>query len=412
MSRSSVYKLNLVNKSFVANPQQAFEELRSRGDVFLARLPLIGKTWLATSHAAAREVFQNSDAFARDPKRAGRSSQFSLQWLMPSLARRMTNNMLSKDGEDHRRLRGLADKAFQRRNVDAMRERMQAIALEQLELARRQPNRQGAVDLVEHFARQLPLAVICELLGLPDEDREKFTKWFAGLSNVTGTIGILRGMLGVGRGYKYIRQQIQSQRASPRDGLIAELIRAEEDGERLSTEELESTVLLLLLAGHETTVHLISVSILALLRMPDVRERFLSSDEHAVKTVQELLRHEAVAQYGKPRWAIRDIRFHGVDIQRGDPIMPVVAAANFDPAVFENPHEFDIDRENNNRHLTFGSGPHVCIGLKLAEAETRIALEAVFGCYPEIAPTFDLQQPPWGKRMGMRSLRELPVTFG
>ena len=218
-------------------------------------------------------------------------------------------------------------------------------------------------------------------------------------------------MFGVRKGYKYIQQQIRAQRSAPRDGLIAELIAAEESGQRLTTEELESTVLLLLLAGHETTVHLIGISILMMLRMPDARVRFLKSEEDARKTVHELLRHASVAQYGKPRWATKDMSFHGVDLKRGDAIMPVIATANYDPAVFANPHDFDIDRENNNRHMTFGSGPHICIGLKLAESETAIALRELFTLYPNIQPAFDLEYPTWGQRMGMRSLRELPVIL-
>ena len=156
---------------------------------------------------------------------------------------------------------------------------------------------------------------------------------------------------------------------------------------------------------------MIGVSILQLMQMPDARERFLSSEEDAAKTVHELLRHTAVVQYGKPRWVTRDVDFHSVELKRGEAIMPVVATANYDSAVFERPHEFDIDRENNSRHMTFGSGPHICIGLKLAEAETEIALRELFTMYPDIQPAFELANPAWGKRMGMRSLRKLPVRL-
>ena len=410
---TKAFKLKFSDPEFAAAPHKAFDRLRARGDVFQGRMPIIGNTWFATSYAAVTEVFRDQDLFARDPRNAGKSSHFSMQWMMPTMFRRLTSNMISRDGADHRRLRSLADSAFQRSNVEALRDRMKVIAEEQLTAAWQlaQKNGSNEIDLMEQFTRRFPLAVICELLGLPEEDHERFTKWFAGLSNISGTLGIIFGMLGIRKGYKYIQQQIREQRTAPRDGLIAELIQAEESGERLSTEELESTVLLLLLAGHETTVHLIGVSILTLLQMPDARKRFLASEENATKTVHELLRHGSVAQYGKPRWVTRDVSFHSVDLKRGEAIMPVVATANYDPAVFENPHEFDIGRANNNRHLTFGTGPHICIGLKLAEAETEIALRELFTRYPAIQLAFDIENPAWGKRMGMRSLKELRVQL-
>ena len=117
---SKAFKLNLTDRKYASDPHTAFDELRSRGDVFQGRIPIIGKTWFATSYAAVSEVFRDQELFARDPRNAGKSSQFSLQWMMPSMFRRLSSNMISRDGEDHRRLRMLAEKAFQRRSVDAM----------------------------------------------------------------------------------------------------------------------------------------------------------------------------------------------------------------------------------------------------------------------------------------------------
>ena len=408
---SKPFKLNFLDKRYSANPFEAFAELRQQGEVFRGRIPILGKTWLATSYSAAREVFRDQSSFARDPKNAGKPSQLPIQWLMPSLFRRMTSNMLGVDGEDHRRLRSLADQAFRRRNVEAIQDRLKVIAVERLRLAEKSSDANGVVDLVRNFTRSFPLAVISELLGLPAEDHERFTRWFAPLSNVSGPIGFVKAMLAVRKGYKYIQRQIETQRNSPRDGLIAELIRAEEDGHQLTTEELESTIIILLLAGHETTVHLIGVSILMLLRMPEIREKFLDNDEFAGKTIQEILRYGSVAHYGKPRWVTRDMTFYGVDLKRGEAMMPVIATANYDPTVFAEPNVFNIERENNSRHLTFGSGPHVCIGLKLAEAETLIALRALWTRYSNLQPMFDIHHPPWGNRMGMRALRELPVKL-
>jgi len=163
-----------------------------------------------------------------------------------------------------------------------------------------------------------------------------------------------------------------------------------------------------LLAGHETTVHLVSNSILTVLQLPKVRRTLLDDWTKVESAVEEMLRYNSPAQFGKPRFVTRDTEFHGQRLSRGEVVMPVLASANYDPARFENPTEFQVDRPKNY-HLGFGAGPHVCLGLKLARAETQVVLERLFTRWPNLQPAFEPSSPDWSKRLGMRSLNTLTV---
>jgi cytochrome P450 len=167
-------------------------------------------------------------------------------------------------------------------------------------------------------------------------------------------------------------------------------------------------VMLLLLAGHETTVHLVSNSILTVLQLSEVKRSLLDDWAKVESAVEEMLRYNSPAQFAKPRFVTEDVEFHGQALRRGEAVMPVLASANYDPARFDHPTEFQIDRPKNY-HLDFGAGPHVCLGLKLARAETQVVLERLFTRWPNLTPTFESSNPDWSRRLGMRSLRTLRV---
>ena len=266
----------------------------------------------------------------------------------------------------------------------------------------------GEVDLIEHLARPIPLAVICELLGLPAEDRPKFKKWFSSFANIKTILGLVKVVPGLRRTLKYLRGQFEIVRQHPNQGLITALVEAEQAGDRLSDDELQSMVMLLLLAGHETTVHLLSNSILTLLQLPAVKQPLLDDWSKIDLVVEEMLRYNSPAQFSKPRFVTADTELHGQALRRGEVVLPVLSAANYDPAQFENPAEFRIDRPNNH-HLGFGAGPHVCLALKLARAETEVTLERLFTRWPHLQPAFDLSNADWSRRIGMRSLNTLVV---
>lgn len=372
---------------------------------------MIGKVWLVTTYAAVDDVLKRDDLFCRDPRNAGKRNYWMFQLMLPTLFRKLAKNMIGKDEPDHRRLRVLVDQAFQRQSIATMRPRIEQIVDEQLDQVAVRAERQGdQVDLVEHLARPVPLAVICELLGLPQEDRPKFKEWFASFAHVKSMWGIVRVVPGLRKTLRYLRDQFAAVRKQPREGLITALVEVEQSGDRLSDDELQSMVMLLLLAGHETTVHLISTSILTMLQLPDVKNELLHDWSQIGQAVEEMLRYNSSAQFAKPRFVIQDTTFHGQPLRRGEVLLPVLAAANYDPDRFDQPTRFIIQRANN-QHLTFGTGPHVCLGMKLARAETEITLERLFTRWPQLTASFNMAEPDWSTRLGMRALSTLQVCL-
>jgi cytochrome P450 len=316
--------------------------------------------------------------------------------------------MLIRDEPDHRRLRSLVDQAFQRQSVEALRPRIVALADELLDRCEQQADRSTGIDLLAQFARPLPLAVICELLGLPPEDRPNFTRWAAGFSTATTALGIVWGLRGLRKMLQYLREEIQRQTSQPRAGLLAALIQAEEAGDRLTEDELLAMVFLLLAAGHETTLHQIAGSVLALLDHPEQLGELVADWSLAEAAVQELLRYVSFALLTKPRYARADTEFCGHRIRRGQMLFACLASANSDPARFDHPERLDLRRQPN-RHVAFGVGIHYCLGAKLASVETEIALERLFSRFPGLRLAVPRPTVRFLPRLGTRGLVSLPV---
>jgi cytochrome P450 len=314
--------------------------------------------------------------------------------------------MLQKDEPDHRRLRKLVDRAFQRRDILAMRGRVERLADRILDGFEGRED----VDLANEFSRRLPLEVICELLGLPDADRGEFQAW-SRVFAVKNALDMMRIMGAVERMSAYLRGQIEACRRAPRPGLIGELVRDEEDGDKLSEDELLAMVFLLLVAGFETTTHLISDSVIALEQNP-AQKAFLLADpagrmEHAV---EELARFTSPVQSTKPRYVSRDTEFFGAKLHRGDLILAGLACANSDPQQFAQPEQLQLDRFPNP-HLVFSSGIHFCLGMQLARVETQSALARLYARFPALTiPPPD--QIRWASRLGIRGVTALPARLG
>lgn len=409
------------------DPATVLAEMRAAGPVVRARFPLIGETWLATSYAAVNGLLGDRDAFVMEGARAGKRGVAGLKWWMPRSLRLLTDNMLLKDDPDHRRLRGLVDAAFHKRGIAEMRPRIGAIADRMLDdfaevagaaAARGGGNDQGVADLVAHVARPFPLAVICELLGIREDDRPMLMKWVGGITNVASPVRFLFALPGLKKLTRYLQGEIDACRREPRDGLISDLVQAEvANGEgvaRLTDNEMLSMVNLLFIAGHETTVHLISGSVIALLQHPEQKARLMSDwPAGASDAVQELLRWVCPVQMTKPRYVAADMEFHGAALKRGDYVMGVLAAANRDPAAFnggafEDADALDLAR-TPNRHLAFGAGMHFCLGAQLARAEAEIVLEKLFTRWPDLALAVGEDELAWGKHPGLRAVTALPL---
>lgn len=396
----------LYTPDFFADPYPTYQALREQGPVYRD-----GHTWIVTRHAHIKAV-------AHDPRlQKGPVTRALVASLPPDVraaaepfSDSIARNMLRVDPPDHTRLRGLVSKAFTPRTVETLRPRIARLVAELLDAV--QPA--GGMDVIRDFAYPLPAIVIMEMLGIPPEDRDRFKTWsddqmaFLGGRFPGDPLEPARrageSTLAMN---DYLRGLIAERRRTPRADLISEMVAVEEQGDRLNEQELMATTTVLLVAGHETTTHLIGNGLLALLRHEPERRRLQREPELMPLAVEELLRYDGPVQFVN-RVPSTDIEIGGVTIPAGDTVMLVMAAANRDPAQFPEPDRLELTRRPND-HLGFGFDRHFCIGAHLARIETRIALGAVLTRFPDLAlaaETLDWQPNPL-----IRGLRALPVRF-
>ncbi|MBR0690254.1 cytochrome P450 [Bradyrhizobium manausense] len=395
-------RLDFTSEAFFRDPPKAIAALRASGPVVATRFPLVGDVWITTTHDATAQVLKDSTIFTlrkEDGDVAG------LRWWMPRLIRTIANNMLTMDEPDHTRLRSIVDEAFRRRAIVAMEPRIRAIAdgLADELFAKGSP-----ADLVQSYARILPLSVISELLGLPVADRPRFIAWANAMSSLTDVVSFFRLLFAFRKMRSYLQEQLQVARERGGEGLIAELVQVEREGGEITPDEMVSMVFLLLAAGSETTTHLISGSVYELLRNPDLRDWLEEDWSRTSLAVEEFLRFVSPVQFSKPRYVRRDVELDGVRLKKGDRVMVMLAAANMDPAVHDQPERLDLERKPN-RHMSFGTGIHFCLGHQLARIEAMCALRALFTRWPRLALAVESSQIHWRKRPGIRMIAKLPV---
>jgi cytochrome P450 PksS len=314
--------------------------------------------------------------------------------------------MLTTDEPDHTRLRSIVDEAFRRRAVLDMEPRIRSLADE---LAGELFGQGNPGDLVTHFAQVLPLSVICELLGLPAADRPMFIGWANSLGRVSSIVGFLSVIPAFSKMRRYMSERLRAVREQGGEGLIAELVKVEQEGGRISHDELLSMLFLLLNAGSITTTHLIAGSVFELLRDPARRDWLAADWSRVGMAVEEFLRHVSPVQFSKPRYVRQDIELEGVRLKKGDKIMAMIVAANLDPQANAEPQRLQLDRRPN-RHLAFGTGIHFCLGHQLARIEAANALQALFTRWPNLKLAVDPSEIRWNRRPGLRSIARLPVA--
>ena len=396
---------DFTSQDYFRNPAAAVDKLRTTGPVVEVRFPLIGKVWTTTTQALADQVLKDTSTFTM---RKDDGTVAGLRWWMPGIVRTLSNSMLSTDEPDHKRLRDIVDEAFRRRAVLDMQPRIQVLGDE---LADELFAEGTPADLVERYARKLPLSVICELLGLPLADRPKFIAWASGFTRFTGALGFLGAIPNLYALKRYLERHLETVRAHGGEGLIAEIVRVEKEGGHISPNEIVSMVFLLLLAGHETTTHLISGSVFELLKNPGLRDWLEADWGRADLAVEEFLRFVSPVQFTKPRYVRRDVELGGVRLRKGDRIMPMLAAANMDPQANPHPERLDLQRKPN-RHIAFGTGIHFCLGHQLARIEGKCALKSLFQRWPPLTLAVAESDVRFRKRPGIRAIDHLPVAEG
>jgi cytochrome P450 PksS len=398
-------RVDFASEAFFRDPAAGIATLRASGPVVATRFPLVGRVWVTTTYDATARVLKDSTAFTL---RKEGGALVGLRWWMPSSIATLANNMLTMDEPDHTRLRNIVDEAFRRRAVLDMEPRIRAIADG---LAGELFAQGSPADLVQRYARILPLSVICELLGLPLADRPKFIAWANSMAGLTSFLGFLRMLRGLTQMRRYLEDRLRLARKEGGEGLIAELVRVEMEGGRITPGEMVSMVFLLLAAGSETTTHLIGGSVYELLKNPDLRDWLAEDWSRAGLAVEESLRFFSPVQFSKPRYVRQDVEFDGVRLKKGERVMAMIAAANLDPQANECPEQLDLERRPN-RHLSFGTGIHFCLGHQLARIEATCALRALFTRWPKLQLAVEPSQIRWRRRPGLRSIEKLPVAAG
>jgi cytochrome P450 len=316
---------------------------------------------------------------------------------------------LFRDPPDHTRLRSLVSKAFTPKVVESMRAGTEQVVDELLDAALDADR----VDLLEAFAYPLPVRVICDLLGVPLEDQDRFKGWSDALARGLDPDFLLTDEVIAARGEaafqfsQYFFELLAERRRNPGDDLLSRLAQAEDGGTVLSEAEMLSTCILLLVAGHETTVNLIAGGTLALLEHPDQLERFRTDPSVQRSAVEEMLRFVSPVQL-TGRALTEDCEFGGVEFAAGDFAMLLLASGNHDPDQFEDPERFDVTRSPNN-HLGFGFGIHHCLGAPLARMEAQVALSALVRRAPDLALAGD--GVTYKHNIVLRGMEALPVVM-
>lgn len=374
-------------------------EALADGPVARARMGQDAELWLALSHATVRQVLSD--------QRFSREAAMGPQ--VPVLVRAGADPDLlpSMDPPRHARVRRLVAKAFSPRMVDRLAPRMQQVVDDLLAgIEEHGP----PADLVELYTEPLPIMVICELMGVPYEDRSQFRAWTERLT-ASATRPAEEFVTAITQIRQYLRELIAVKRADPAEDLTTELIWASDAGDVLSESELVANLQLLLIAGHETTVNQLGNSLVALLRHPDQLALLRDHPELAKPAVDELLRYVRLVSSTLPRVTVDDVELGGQHVKSGEPVVAMISAANHDPAVFTEPARLDLTRENAALHMSFGHGTHYCLGAHLARLELRMALTSLLGRYPGLRLAVDESKLRWREGTPLRALLELPVGW-
>ncbi|MGG3507088.1 cytochrome P450 [Paenibacillus lautus] len=385
----------LFTKEFTHNPYPVYEKLRQSDPILNLQFPDGRFGWLISNYEEAVEALKDV-RFSKDVAKAMGQEQTSV----------FSTNMLFSDPPDHKRLRGLVQKGFTPQRIADMRDHIQEIADNLLDAV----STKETINLIDEYAFKLPIIVISEILGVPTEDQDKFRIWsnsIIGASNQEMNEQVVQHM---NEFIAYLKDWFAKVREQPGDDMISQLVIAENQGDRLSEQELYGVVTLMIIAGHETTVNLIGNGVLALLEHPEQRKLLQEQPELIHGAIEEMLRYNGPVEFSTSRFAAEDMDFHGVHMKKGDLVVIALNSANRDASQFEDPDIFDITREKS-QHLAFGKGIHLCLGAPLARLEGEIAINTLLHRYPNFELQRDIDELEWRPGMIVRGVKEIPISL-
>jgi len=396
--------VDLTSREFCADRVASYHALLDGPAVRDAKISVI-KLKIVSRYAECRALLVDP-RFIRNRGRArGKADASPLPVPLPKSIAALTKSMIYEDGEEHQRHRALVNKAFTSRSVTQLESRVESLCAERLKAL----DGAGTVDLVTTYARDVPTRVIAAMMGIEDDEIREFEKGMRVLTDGLSGVGLLRTLVWDLRKVSgFLRELIARKKTAPGDDLLTALIEVEEDGDRLTEDELLAMAFLLIVAGFETTVHQIANGAVALIEHPGQLARLRAGEASWETATEELVRFCGPVDGTKPNYASEDLMLGEFEIPKGTALMPVFGAANRDPLVFDDPDTFDVARDPNP-HLGFSFGAHFCLGRPLALMETRMALSMLFDRYPNLALATDrlerMRLPGWNR------LQSLPVDL-
>jgi cytochrome P450 len=403
LTQTPIY--DIWNSATRANPQELYEQMRNEEPIYAGIGPMTGRTfWFFTRYDDCVAVLKDA-RFGKEFRKHLTPEQLANEPEEPAAFASINRHLLQLDPPDHTRLRALVHKAFTPRIIENLRSHIQQIADDLLDAIEAGDTRE--IDLLNSFGFPLPITVIAELLGIPVSDRDRFRSWTQSLLfepdiEKSGAAALEFTM--------YMHNMIEERQAHPQEDLLSGLVAVEESGDVLTREELLAMIFLLLVAGHETTVNLIGNGTLALLQNPD-QMQLLQDDPTLIKSaIEEMLRFNGPVETPTLRWAFEDVEIGGKVIPQGDLVMPVLLAANRDPAIFTDPNTFDI-RRTPNKHIAFGNGIHYCLGAPLARLEGEIAINTLLRRLPNLELNTAVEALRWNETLLLHGMKALPVRF-
>ncbi|NVI90180.1 cytochrome P450 [Actinomadura sp. BRA 177] len=388
-------------------PLDTCVRLREIGPVVEVEFPGGVAAYLALTHDAVKEILAGDNkTFLREPENWPALYDGTIPGDWPLRAVVQGGHLSTKDGDDHRRLRGLVGKAFTPARIEALEPRVQQIVDDLLDNVIAAGD---GVDLVPAFTEALPMWVICELFGVPASDRTQMRNWTAALlAHTTPPEEAFATQKAL---QAYLHELVDRKRQTPGDDLTSGLVLAQDEGDRLTTEELVGVLWLMLVAGHETTVHMLGHAVLALAQNPD-QLALAKAEDRWDDVVAETLRYRHSVMMTSWRFTAEDVTIAGVDIPKGQAVGVVYQVSGIDPAEHgETADQFDITRVQNTR-LSFGHGPRYCIGASLARLEGRLALATLYRRLPDLALAIDPDDVPYSPSFFTIGPLSLPIALG
>jgi len=399
---------NPFDPAFRANPHPFYDALREHDPVHLAPGGLV----VLTRYDDVASVLRSND-FSRDVEKSAKPVDDPIRRRMRERQRDSSKSILNLDPPDHTRLRRLVSKSFTPSAIERLRPSVQGLVDDALDAVERRVRDGGSLELIDDLAFPVPFLVISAMLGMPIDRADELRRWSQVISRtVEPTVALadldeadeaLAGLL------PFLDEVIAQRRRNLGDDMLSSLLMVEESGDKLTADELVSFVVLLYIAGHETTVNLVGNSVLALLRSPDQLQvaRNHGLDSH---TIDELLRFDGPVQHTM-RIPLKSVQFHVgdevIEVEAGERVLTSLGAANHDPSVFAEPHNLNLRRDNANKHLGFAAGIHYCLGSALAKLETQVTIESLLRRFSKIEL---VGEPQWRDRLTIRGVARLELA--